>query len=416
MGRGHKRTDGRPWHQSSHQGQPDSRSGGGHAAEGGSSRSWSFWSGAWKSSPRQGQKPEKPAFPAYDVGWKNAAELMEVSSSSGRGGANPANVGGIVQDVQAAINHARKIEQRLHKLQKESLQKGNAWDAWVREMRLTYAKELERHRGEQKRLAADIRELEDLTHAAYVSVQQAALHQRAAEKAEPPPLEWEEAMEIDDDLTEDQTRAELRRMIQAAEVTPKRGTGAPPHSPPRSSAWPGTEEAPMTAVTDVYPTPPGLADTVARANAVNALDPRTPVAPSSHGQSALAAKLSDKRRACRQAMAPFGLGRTGTTPAPDPGQEPPGAMPPEIRTGLIHDDPDELAASGPLKDRWRDVSGWGLRWGSPPPPAPSVNADHVSRSSFGCQALLKCLSFLLSLGRRVGNIMVSGLFAACVEL
>ncbi|CAE7899577.1 unnamed protein product [Symbiodinium necroappetens] len=325
MGRGKNRADGRPWRQQGTQGR-QANQGGGQPGENGQSRSWAFWSGTWKSSPRQSSKSEKVSFPAYDAGWKQSAELMEVSSSATSAGGTAR--GGIVQDVQAAINQARKVEQRLHQLQQESLKKGNAWDTWVREMRSTYARELERHRAEQKRLATDIRELEEMTHAAYVNVQQAAMHQKAVERIEPPPLEWEEAMEIDDDLTEEQTR----------------NWGSSPFSD-SGSRMAGTERDAL-AVSDAYPTPPGLADAVVRAHAANALDPRAmPNAPS-QGQSALAAKLSDKRRACRQAMAPFGLGRLSPDATVEPPAAPSDARPSEPRQGIIHDDPDELVASG----------------------------------------------------------------------
>ena len=331
--------------------------------------SWSLWPGSWKQSPRPKQRADKPdAFPAYDTDWQHATEIMEISSTQLR---RPTTAnGGLVQDVQQAINQARKQEHRLQKLQRESLQRGQAWDAWVLKMRASYAKEHDRHQKEQKRLATEIKEAEELTLAAYSQVQDAALRQqRAALAAPPPPMEWESAMEVEDSLTEEQQREELKRMLARADAarapkTPRRGTGAAPITPPGSASAESLMEisTPPPASADSYPSPPGLsAPTPPVETAAVRLDPREPAmeAPS-QGQSALAGKLSERRRSLRKAMEPFGLGRPvkdvppsdapavpdgATAPASHPtaNNQVPNPLDPGGR--LLDDDPDELATA-----------------------------------------------------------------------
>ena len=288
-----------------------------------------------------------------------SAELMEVSTT--KPPTSALTHGGIVKEVQSAVNSARRLEQRLHKLKKEVLQKGQAWDSWVFEMRSAYAKQHERHRAEQRRLAAEIQDLENQTQAAYLQVQQAALHQQLPKQdaAPPPPLEWEMDMDVDADLTEEQTRQELARMLGRG---PSEGTTtAPATPPPNNGTMPRTPTRPAplgsglspAATVDAYREPPSMETGTTGSEAPGGLlDPRGPPQqrePTS-GQSTLAGKLSDKRRAYRSAMGPFGL-----APRPD---NPPAAKvsdagpAPGLRldTGqgrLIDDDNEELRSASP---------------------------------------------------------------------
>ncbi|CAE7890928.1 unnamed protein product [Symbiodinium necroappetens] len=294
-------------------------------------------------------------FPAYDEGWQQAAEVMEMSTSTSLPRAPPssASSSGLVHDVQSAINQARKLEGRLKKLQKEALQKGRSWDAWVLKMRNSYAREHERHQNEQRRLAADIKEAEDMTMAAYLQVQDAAFkQQRSTKEAIPPPLAWESAMEVEQEQPDMPTRQELERMLQIVQTrrgdhsTPPRPTGAAPLTPPGISQGYRMDLSPGPPVTsDGYPTPPSRSPAPTSATTAGPADPRAPPAADlpSKGQSALSAKLSEKRRSMRQAMAPFGIGKK---PATAQGHDETNttleeaARPPD--QALIDDDPDEL--------------------------------------------------------------------------
>ena len=232
-------------------------------------------------------------------------EVVTVSSSSASGR-------GLVRDVQSAVNAARRLEQKLARTQKEMLQKGQAWDSWVLQMRTSYQKEFERHQSEQRRLAQEIQDLEDQTQTAYAQVQLCATHQPALTKAEaPPPLAWEMNMEVEEELTEAQTRAELQRILR---TPPPPGLSTPPRAP-------GTAPRTPTRVPD------GLA-------------------PMEVGITTLAEKLSDKRRAYRSAMAPFGVCRGA-----DGADFPPKAEDRNVRTTtavgqvLLDDDGDGLLAA-----------------------------------------------------------------------
>ncbi|CAE7817460.1 unnamed protein product [Symbiodinium sp. CCMP2592] len=135
MGRGGPKYNDKPWKE------PWKGKGEGKGGDSRHDGKWSLWPGAYKASPRGGRpdkndKQKPPAFPAYDASWRQAAQMMEVSTlpSSQAGGR------GIVRDVQGAVNAARRFEQKLAKSRKELLQKGQAWDSWVLQMRSSYHK------------------------------------------------------------------------------------------------------------------------------------------------------------------------------------------------------------------------------------------------------------------------------------
>ena len=344
MGRGGLKTDERPWQ---HQG------GGYRSGQGGGK--WSLWHGAYKSSPKGGrpEKPQQMGFPAYDAAWKKSGEVMEVvtvssSSASGRG---------LVRDVQSAVNAARRLEQKLARTQKEMLQKGQAWDSWVLQMRTSYQKEFERHQSEQRRLAQEIRDLEDQTQTAYAQVQLCATHQPALTKAEaPPPLAWEKNMEVEEELTEAQTRAELQRILRTPPPpglsTPPRAPGTAPRTPTRipDGLAPMEVGIPASGPEDPYPSPgpDGGSEVPGQAGSQGPRDPRHPAVARERlvGQTTLAEKLSDKRRAYRSAMAPFGVCRGA-----DGADFPPKAEDRNVRTTtavgqvLLDDDGDGLLAA-----------------------------------------------------------------------
>eukprot|EP00439_Symbiodinium_sp_Y106_P026261 s2637_g3.t1 len=302
---------------------------------GGRGQGWSWWPGTWKS-PRRRQdtseghsRSQQSSFPAYDAGWRQATEMMEVSSSTK---APSHGNSGIVKEVQNAVNSARRLEQRLSKLQKEMLQKGQAWDSWVLEMRAAYAKEHDRHKAEQTRLTAEIRD-----------------------------LEWEGDMEIDEELTEDQTRLELERILGRAQgpvgpapSTPPRRPGTVPRSPSHTAGGtiPTPGGSPPAATADAYPSPPETSSRMGGDGpAAGLTNPRSMpvVSESTTVPTSLANKLSEKRRAYRSAMGPFGLTRLVGARSTDDGLGGPDTgRTSAVDTGpLIDDDNEELNTASP---------------------------------------------------------------------
>eukprot|EP00439_Symbiodinium_sp_Y106_P037793 s1315_g4.t1 len=341
MGKGGKhpknyyKEDDRTWRQAS---QSHGQGGGG-----GRNQGWSWWPGTWRSprsrpdSQDNRGRGSQTTFPAYDADWRRSAEMMEVPTAHPK--ASTPSASGIVKEVQNAVNAARRLEQRLMKTQKEMLQKGQAWDSWVLEMRATYAKESDRHKAEQARLLSELRDLEAQTQAAYSQVQHVALH-RQQESAPPPPLQWETNMEVDEDLTEDQTRQELERILGRSSTAP---------GPPGLLA--STSPPPVT--TDAYPVPTETSFSTVPVDTKPALpDPRAPpAAPEAvPAASTLASKLSEKRKAYRTAMGPFGLLRPSTTQLTAEGTNAISRTNP-LDSGqaghLIDDDNEELNAASP---------------------------------------------------------------------
>ena len=177
MGRGKKYNTERSWQNPSY-GQYGQHTG----------SEWSLWRGAWKASPRN-TRPSQEAgssFPAYDAAWQDATAIMEIQPTKP---VQPPASGGLVYDVQQAINSARRLEQKLNRTRKELLQKGRAWDQWVLKMRTSYKKEHDRYTQEQRRLTGEIQDLEALTREAYGNVQQAAFLQSSTSSSaqQPPP-------------------------------------------------------------------------------------------------------------------------------------------------------------------------------------------------------------------------------------
>ena len=299
MGRGRKQGGERPWRQ--HEGQYEPSGGG----------DWSLWRGAWKASPKHpGRNPRQAsAFPAYDREWQAAAAIVEVKPP---GMPTAPQRGGMVYDVQQAINGARRLEQRLQKIRTESLQRGRAWDQWVQDMRTSYAKESERHAAEQRRLDTEICELEEQVQEAYGRVQHAALYQAQAStpSAQHSPLAWESAMEVEETMTDAQMKVELDRMAAQARAmrgaaSPTRHIDAAPRSPAPAASAKASASPTVTPVE--YPTPPGFGGRPTGTVA----DPRgvpPPAHPEPHSTGhgpSLAEKLSDKRRAHRERIAPI---------------------------------------------------------------------------------------------------------------
>eukprot|EP00439_Symbiodinium_sp_Y106_P070171 s575_g12.t1 len=354
-------------------------------------RSYSWWSGAWKVSPKAKGKHEKTlktsAFPAYDANWVSAAGIAEV-----QGARQPKPVtGNLVTDVQAAVNTARRLDQKLAKLRAETIKLSQSWNEYVTQETQAYNKEKSRHESDQRRIAAEIQDLEQQQMAAYYQVRHvASTSGKDSEVPSPAPvtdLESQlaiDAMDIADGWTDESLGADLARIMAATvpapglapspgppTFTPQRPTNAVPrtpvgHSGPAPSpaengeGKPGLLHAPGADPYLVSPgmahfgmppaTPPAASRTFGGGAAPGNGDVLPVVAPVDIAGmktrlSPLSERLSLRRRETRQALAPFGLahraapacaGDAAPPAHPDTGQSTPG--------GLIYDD-EELGAT-----------------------------------------------------------------------
>ena len=214
-------------------------------------RSYSWWSGAWKVSPKAKGKHEKTlktsAFPAYDANWVSAAGIAEV-----QGARQPKPVtGNLVTDVQAAVNTARRLDQKLAKLRAETIKLSQSWNEYVTQETQAYNKEKSRHESDQRRIAAEIQDLEQQQMAAYYQVRHvASTSGKDSEVPSPAPvtdLESQlaiDAMDIADGWTDESLGADLARIMAATvpapglapspgppTFTPQRPTNAVPRMP-----------------------------------------------------------------------------------------------------------------------------------------------------------------------------------------
>ncbi|CAE7805203.1 Shprh [Symbiodinium sp. KB8] len=319
---------------------------------------YTYWSGvdAYRS-PRtvpKARAKSKPVFPAYDAMEKDSSGITEVVTLR-EAPSRPRNQG-LVQDVQQAVNAARKVEQKLARLKTELAQRKNSWVVWIQRMMQAYNREQTRFQQDRTRLTAEIDELEQQRHSASQDIKRVAMEITATPRQEVAAL-----MEIDEDLADTSLGPELVRLLQAAagnasseaaaSVTPVR----PTHAAPRTPAHQATPEMEV-AGRDPYLTspgmahfglhgsgPPGLGQTGARPPEGSAPPPTPGVDP---GAALLAEKLSAKRRATRQALAPFGIPAKSSGEGVEAASRHAGAPePPQAATpapSLIDDDPDEV--------------------------------------------------------------------------
>jgi len=333
-----------------------------------SGASWSYWPGAWQSPRQQAQPKEragKPQFPPYDATWMAGRDIVEIKSTPGRP-STPAEGAGLVSGVQHVLNHARKVEQKLNKARAEMSRKSQAWDAYVVRMQQSYAKEKKRHVSEQERLSRDIGDLDAELHSAYALVKQTVLEEakpgvgtdRAAMVAE-----WEALMQVDEE-GDSHLGAELKRILEHSEqsapasaaTTPARRTGVPPMTPapPLRPRIKDTEDdtgtSPRFGAPLEYPTPPTGPSPVRAASppkvrGENGGDVALSMGDAEYGHVGLADRISEKRRATRSALAPFGVVREAPMEALTATRA--GRPPPEPGACLLDDDADELTEGHP---------------------------------------------------------------------
>ena len=145
----------------------------------GSRKSWSYWSGSWKASPKSRAKGQgNYQFPAYDDEQKDAQGLVAIAEQrTPQPGASSGP--SLVQLVQAAVNQARKLDGKLHKLQSDLEAKERQWQAYTLAMRKSYQQEKQRHAEAVQRLQDEIAEVFVLQRAAHDHIKPVAAASKA---------------------------------------------------------------------------------------------------------------------------------------------------------------------------------------------------------------------------------------------
>ena len=320
---------------------------------------YTYWSGVDSfRSPRAAPKTRprsRPSFPAYDTMAADPSGITEVISV--RDAPSRPRNSGLVQDVQQAVNAARKVEQKLSKLKADLAQRKNSWVKWVQGMLQAYTREQTRYQHDRSRLVAEIGELELQRQNASQDIRRVAL-----EVAATPAQERAALMEIDAEIEDTALGPELAKILSSAAgdvageaavtVTPARSARTAPRTPTHP-ATPGvgatTRDPYMTSPSMAHfglhsAAPPGLE----RADSMPTNPAPTPTtAAESAGPEALSTRLSAKRHAARQALAPFGIPPRESEEGHQPvGERPvssgPQASPAPAAASLVDDDPDEV--------------------------------------------------------------------------
>ena len=135
--------------------------------------SWS--ASVWQGAKRQWENRQPSLnFPAYDSDWTSGrTEAIAVIEERRFDQEQPKTR---TAAVQHALNHARKIDTRLLKLQREQVQKAEQWNAYQQGMKAAYNKEKLRHEKALQRIDSDIAAALEAQEEAQVMVEQAALH------------------------------------------------------------------------------------------------------------------------------------------------------------------------------------------------------------------------------------------------
>ena len=329
---------------------------------------WSVWPGAWKSPrgnqqrPQKGDSKGKYQFPAYDEDRKDQHGIIEVAETRRPKASEPS----LVQAVQTACNHARKLDGRVQKLQSDLLRKDKQWQAYLVDIRAAYKAEKQRHALAVKRIESELKE---------ATIAQKEAHQRLGQfyvpsQAEPAGSaddqgDWDELMagtEPAEVVAEGDLAAAMKVLHQHFGAA---GAGAAPCTPPRrGSTIPAMTPSPATtaasrtgepispphfgAPADPYPSPspsgppgplpaspgPTSATPPPRPKAERRPIKRLPqaVPHSDSGAPTLSDKLQDKRQnLIAQKQAAEDAAKTDASLT--------GGGPPEI--SLIHDDEDD---------------------------------------------------------------------------
>ena len=352
----------------------------------------------------EANKPSAPAFPAYDHARPGQhITIIQESRSQSR----PAGFS-LVQEVQTAVNQARKTEAKLLKLQKEKSRKEQMWTQYVKDLQAAFTKERARHMANANKLQQEIQEAQVQVVEDQQRVQDAAagcfrgMAGSAAAQQEWDALMSESQLDMGDaPMSNSDLYSMLVRCAQATSATVAVGaeqplaasfreeasapTGPEPEvanttgnatAPAEVPPAPGLEPArgymsssPGPALRDPYMMSPGAASHLAGSDGAasspnlhrhppaSGLRPRVPVKQVVNGVvktvspgRQLAAKLDQRRRA----LIPFGGAGAGprTMPPDSPGSlvEPGRTMPTLPEAYDLDVDPAPDLAAGGLED------------------------------------------------------------------
>ncbi|CAE7562739.1 unnamed protein product [Symbiodinium sp. CCMP2592] len=205
----------------------------------GNSATWEYWRGGW--SPRSAaQAPWKPRgqgdrlFPAFDevavpAGGKAPEKPAEVIHIGDCGDDQ------LVSAVQAALNAARKAEQRVAKLKAQGATVTTKWEHYEAKLKETYQKEHDRYQAARERLQRELHDAEALQFQARQVVRQ-AMANKASGSADVPMLTRPTADQVFAGwLAEEdnQLHAVLNRALGVPHGgTPMRGRTGTPLTPP----------------------------------------------------------------------------------------------------------------------------------------------------------------------------------------
>ena len=250
--------------------------------------SWAYWHGApWrqrgakpngkaKGDPSNKEKDQQPPlFPAYD-NKKGGADLGQ-----GKGNADLVRVVSttrtedtLVKELQRALNHTRKIESKVAKIQGDVQEKKQQWVQWERQLKQCYIAEKKRHSSNLESLGKELAETLQLQEAARAEVRRIAAGQSSA------PME-EDAIEGEDQFAalmadeepspwgEDVNEEVLMRALQTA-------TQGPPTTPPSGRPCPRTPYS-RQAAAKVAPQP-NVAQTSGMGSRLQPFPPPRPAA------------------------------------------------------------------------------------------------------------------------------------------
>ena len=233
---------------------------------------WDYWHGSWSASPGQGgrapwKQKEGPS-PGPSIAAYDAKKALPEQSNPGQYALPLDRNATLVQDLQRAVNSARKAEQRVKKIQMEKAERQSQWRNWEAELRRTFSKEKGRYVAALGRLDQEMTEALTQQEKARELLRSAASGQevsRGEENQMAMDSEFDELMRADSwdaDMSQDavlqRALAETMAVPPAAPmVTPTRATAAAPRTPRHGSAGP-LSAAPTTtsASSRMRPFPP----------------------------------------------------------------------------------------------------------------------------------------------------------------
>ena len=371
-------------------------------SEWGGSR-WRLWRGGfspkakagppWKAPARSKGRQEtdsgtKMIFPSYDDHKPDELAIVPVVEKKLEAPLTAGEGHSFVKTVQSAVNFARKLDSRVTKLQREYADRQLLWDSYVHEMKQMLQKEKSRFVQEQQATAQALQEAQSAQAQAYAQLQQSlggGAPDPTGMDQEAECEEWQAMLHSLESQPGPSSGACLQQLTQAlvaagvpldtpgrtAPTTPpRRAAYTLPMTPPASSrmhsgsqghasgqdglslepllqkdpymqspslAHFGVPISPAVAAA----VPPGLPSPVPDGTVAEASRPveNKDLTDQSGGPS-LSERLSEKRRAKRAAMAPFGVESRRIIPTPVPAE--PGALRERcMPTALVDDDGEE---------------------------------------------------------------------------